>query len=336
MQSVYADGESTRHKSASGADDTFEGNGDAHGQRLRFLTAEEAMTAARRLSDVLAKAALDFDHVLHQQDPALPCAEVHKICQTPPPHVDALEACMCSGDWDYNGHIPSTQNSIMTRRLELGVDALGPWQGTKGAYCDTWDGHLGDPLEWCFVQASTKCDLPVTPYQTSTHQEKYRSAGPCTSEVASRSQYILVGAAAFKEPLYTGVVLAFLLLLEALVAHGLTVVKRRANSLLSDRGTRGTKGTGVVDLAKLNAEFERAQQIAMLKLSDMTPESKKLALYGFYKQAMEGDNTNDRPSSYLGFTSTTEQEKWDAWNRLQGMEREEAIQNYIAVAGLLD
>ena len=71
--------------------------------------------------------------------------------------------------------------------------------------------------------------------------------------------------------------------------------------------------------------------------SQKPPSSDRLALYGLYKQSMEGDVAliADRPTeSNSGNTSAEgvrkEQEKWDAWKSNDGLSRTEAKRRYIA------
>ncbi len=52
-----------------------------------------------------------------------------------------------------------------------------------------------------------------------------------------------------------------------------------------------------------------------------------LIAYAFFKQATQGDNTNDRPTESSNVVQTF---KHDAWMRLQGMPKEEAMRKYIA------
>ena len=71
--------------------------------------------------------------------------------------------------------------------------------------------------------------------------------------------------------------------------------------------------------------------------SQKPPSSDRLALYGLYKQAMEGDVVliADRPTTTSSTASTSdehikkEQEKWDAWKANEGYTRTEAKRRYI-------
>lgn len=49
-----------------------------------------------------------------------------------------------------------------------------------------------------------------------------------------------------------------------------------------------------------------------------------LQLYALYKQATEGDNTTAKPS----LTDLVARAKWDAWNKIKGLSRDEAMQRY--------
>ncbi|KAM3423453.1 hypothetical protein BST61_g884 [Cercospora zeina] len=69
--------------------------------------------------------------------------------------------------------------------------------------------------------------------------------------------------------------------------------------------------------------------------SQKPPSSDRLALYGLYKQSMEGDVSliSDRPASPDARLATDtlkkEQEKWDAWKAHEGLGRTEAKRRYI-------
>lgn len=51
-----------------------------------------------------------------------------------------------------------------------------------------------------------------------------------------------------------------------------------------------------------------------------------LVAYGFFKQATEGDNELQRPTESSNVIQTF---KHDAWKRLEGMPKEEAMKKYI-------
>jgi len=50
-----------------------------------------------------------------------------------------------------------------------------------------------------------------------------------------------------------------------------------------------------------------------------------LKLYSYYKQASEGDVSGDRPGGF-DFVGGA---KHDAWSKLKGMSKDDAMQNYI-------
>lgn len=53
----------------------------------------------------------------------------------------------------------------------------------------------------------------------------------------------------------------------------------------------------------------------------------KLRLYALYKQATEGDVTGSRP----GFTNLVGRAKHDAWAKVQGMDAEQARDEYVTL-----
>ncbi|CAL60999.1 Acyl-CoA-binding protein (ACBP) [Herminiimonas arsenicoxydans] len=50
-----------------------------------------------------------------------------------------------------------------------------------------------------------------------------------------------------------------------------------------------------------------------------------LKIYGLFKQASGGDATGEQP----GMTDFVARAKWDAWNNLKGLSRDEAMQQYV-------
>lgn len=63
------------------------------------------------------------------------------------------------------------------------------------------------------------------------------------------------------------------------------------------------------------------------KGNNMPPQTadNMLIAYAFFKQATVGDNTHDRPVH----SDVVRTFKHDAWKRLEGMSREEAMRGYI-------
>ena len=74
----------------------------------------------------------------------------------------------------------------------------------------------------------------------------------------------------------------------------------------------------------LKAQFEAAAAAA--KQTRKRPDNATLLkLYSYYKQATEGDVEGERPGGF-DFVGGA---KHDAWSKLKGMSRDEAMQNYI-------
>jgi diazepam-binding inhibitor (GABA receptor modulating acyl-CoA-binding protein) len=74
----------------------------------------------------------------------------------------------------------------------------------------------------------------------------------------------------------------------------------------------------------LKAQFEAAAAAA--KQTKKRPDNPTLLkLYSYYKQATEGDVKGDRPGGF-DFVGGA---KHDAWSKLKGMSKDEAMQNYI-------
>ncbi len=74
----------------------------------------------------------------------------------------------------------------------------------------------------------------------------------------------------------------------------------------------------------LRAQFEAAAAAA--KQTRKRPDNATLLkLYAYYKQATEGDVKGARPGGF-DFVGGA---KYDAWAKLVGMSRDEAMQNYV-------
>ena len=61
------------------------------------------------------------------------------------------------------------------------------------------------------------------------------------------------------------------------------------------------------------------------KLSERPDNQTLLKIYGLYKQATTGDNTEKKP----GFGDMVGRAKWDAWNGIKGTSKEDAMQQYV-------
>ena len=79
-------------------------------------------------------------------------------------------------------------------------------------------------------------------------------------------------------------------------------------------------------MADLNADFEAAVANSK-KLSERPDNATLLKIYGLYKQATVGDNTEKKP----GFGDMVGRAKWDAWNGFKGTPGDDAKRQYIAL-----
>ena len=74
----------------------------------------------------------------------------------------------------------------------------------------------------------------------------------------------------------------------------------------------------------VKAQFEAAAAAAK-KTKKKPDNATLLKLYSYYKQATDGDVAGPRPGG-LDFVGGA---KHDAWSKLKGMSKDEAMQNYI-------
>jgi len=77
-------------------------------------------------------------------------------------------------------------------------------------------------------------------------------------------------------------------------------------------------------MSDLKARFESAAQEAQ-KLPSKPSDQVLLKLYALYKQATVGDVSGKRPGGF-DFVGRA---KYDAWTRMKGTSKEEAMQTYI-------
>lgn len=87
----------------------------------------------------------------------------------------------------------------------------------------------------------------------------------------------------------------------------------------------------MTDSTDLQAAFEQARTDSQ-NLTERPDNMTLLKLYALYKQGSQGDNDQPRP----GFSDPVARAKWDAWNGLKGMGREDAMRQYIDLIGSLD
>jgi len=74
----------------------------------------------------------------------------------------------------------------------------------------------------------------------------------------------------------------------------------------------------------LNARFETAAAAAK-KTKKKPDNATLLKLYSYYKQATEGDVKGDRPGGF-DFVGGA---KYDAWAKLKGSSKDDAMTNYV-------
>ncbi len=77
-------------------------------------------------------------------------------------------------------------------------------------------------------------------------------------------------------------------------------------------------------MADLQAQFDTATQ-EVQKLAKKPGNDVLLKLYAYYKQATGGDVSGSRP----GMTDFAGRAKYDAWARVKGTGRDEAMQAYV-------
>ncbi len=74
----------------------------------------------------------------------------------------------------------------------------------------------------------------------------------------------------------------------------------------------------------LQEQFAQAQ-LDSKNLPERPDNMALLKIYALFKQASAGDASGERP----GFTDMVGRAKFDAWDALKGMSRDEAMQQYI-------
>lgn len=77
-------------------------------------------------------------------------------------------------------------------------------------------------------------------------------------------------------------------------------------------------------MSDLKAQFEKAKE-AVKGLSERPDNDTLLRLYALFKQGSEGDAHGDKP----GFFDFVGNAKYEAWEKLKGMDRDQAMTKYI-------
>jgi diazepam-binding inhibitor (GABA receptor modulator, acyl-CoA-binding protein) len=81
---------------------------------------------------------------------------------------------------------------------------------------------------------------------------------------------------------------------------------------------------------ELPAKFEDAQ-VRVKKLANAPSTDDLLSLYAFYKQATAGDATGSRP----GMFDLKGRAKFDAWAKVKGTSKDDAMAKYVALVDRL-
>lgn len=79
-------------------------------------------------------------------------------------------------------------------------------------------------------------------------------------------------------------------------------------------------------MADLKKQFETAAE-AVKKLKEDPGNAAKLELYALYKQGSSGDVEGKRP----GFTDPVGRAKYDAWAKVKGTSKDDAMKKYVAL-----
>jgi len=291
-------------------------------------------TLPRRLGPAATVIAWDdhLDHTVDKNGTSQSCQTVEKLCKAPE-GFNPIKACVCSGQW-------------RKARPNATEEAPGPWKGSEGAYCHAWGSDAGAPEgPWCFVSLQQECSNgTLGNYRDSQGTEFGISAMPCSSSVESRSQIMLDAVSAINRTLQFASLLGLACLLIGCCGFVPSLQPKPDKSEKSKRGLQGLQPTSkdgrsdghpaeLEEQQPLSLEdrFEEAQRLAVENLSDSTPEDIKLMLYGYYKQAREGDASGQRPS----FFSRRDRQKYDAWDKCRGMSSQEAIEGYIQTVSMI-
>jgi len=281
------------------------------------------------------------------------CDLIDTMCEAKPKHFEAETACVCSGQWDYDQQTAAWQSGAAPAPAPLPVTAPAPspavarllaqsssdpWSGTIGTYCSSWGRGMSG--EWCFVNPKQYCSggSGKAVYSSTQGANMTRSNGPCSSAVDARSQLILDSLDQLVDIVELSAILALLLPVVAVCGYLLyyhptpnAAKKMVTGSHRLSKAARKADPNKMPDPMSPEQQFELAQKQAVNKLSDHTPADLKFMLYGFYKQAQEGDIRVARP----GYWDPEGQMKHDFWARHRGMSRAEAIEGYVKTVGLL-
>ena len=77
-------------------------------------------------------------------------------------------------------------------------------------------------------------------------------------------------------------------------------------------------------MSALKTAFDKAMADSK-NLSERPDNATLLKIYALYKQGSSGDIEEKKP----GFTDMVARAKWDAWNKLKGTSKDDAMQQYV-------
>ena len=80
-------------------------------------------------------------------------------------------------------------------------------------------------------------------------------------------------------------------------------------------------------MSDLETRFKKAVYLIRNGPPKSSDNETKLSFYKFYKQATEGDNEGSKPWAVQLEASA----KWNAWESVKGMSKEDAMKNYIGL-----
>jgi len=83
-------------------------------------------------------------------------------------------------------------------------------------------------------------------------------------------------------------------------------------------------------MSDLESQFDSAAE-AVKELKKQPSNDDLLQLYALFKQGRHGDVSGSRP----GFTNPVGRAKYDAWAKLKGVGRDDAMQRYVDVVAKL-
>ena len=91
-------------------------------------------------------------------------------------------------------------------------------------------------------------------------------------------------------------------------------------------GIPASKACDNASMSDLKSRFEAS--VAESKQLPKKPDNQTLLkLYALYKQGTAGDVDGKRP----GFTDMVGRAKWDAWNEIKGLSKDDAMKQYVSL-----